>query len=337
VLNSIRHTLQQAGDTRPYPRETFGRAMELLQGAPILQEGLGPEYKLTRDEVDAWMNSQKHKFYLLPGQVAVARADKLDRCLSSWQCSQRQYGRFMGMLKMIYGGKKNLQQFLENEKFSHRILPPVKQWTEIKPLEKRYGNKRSLKAKAHNKANYYRHLARDLMDPANAPKRATRRFGHLLEAMDQAKKGLRFFYPYPEGTTKASLQGGPEGKGTDAQGKGKGKSAWQHIHYNLLSAGLQVPNARPPRPPSLRPQLQGSGSSSSGLLAWRDSWSWGGPAGAGRGGGSGGSLGGSGGPGGGSGGGGGGHGHAPPTQSWAPWSDSSRGRGISWRAHPYRR
>ena len=66
-------------------------------------------------------------------------------------------------------------------------------------------------------------------------------------------------YPYPEGTTKASLHGGPAGfveesshgdpKG-EGKGKGKSKATWLHIHYNLLNAGLEVPNARPPRPPS---------------------------------------------------------------------------------------
>ena len=59
VLNSIRRTPQQAGDTRPFSRETFGSALASMQGAPILQEGLDPEYILTRNEVEAWMNSDK--------------------------------------------------------------------------------------------------------------------------------------------------------------------------------------------------------------------------------------------------------------------------------------
>jgi hypothetical protein len=96
VLNIIRRTPQQAGDTRPFPRETFGSALASMQGAPILQEGLDPEYKLTRNEVDAWMNSHKKKFYLLPAQVAIARVDKLDLRLSAYQRSQRQYNRFSG-------------------------------------------------------------------------------------------------------------------------------------------------------------------------------------------------------------------------------------------------
>ena len=62
VLNSIRRTPQQAGDTRPLPRETFGSALASTQGAPILQEGL-----VTRNEVDAWMNSHKKKFVLVAG------------------------------------------------------------------------------------------------------------------------------------------------------------------------------------------------------------------------------------------------------------------------------
>ena len=47
--------------------------------------------------------------------------------------------------------------------------------------------------------------------------------------------------PYPEGTTEASLHGGPEcgpqGQGQYTQNKGKGKAAWQYIHYNLLNVG----------------------------------------------------------------------------------------------------
>ena len=77
-----------------------------MQGAPILQPGLDPQYALTSKEVNEWMNSHKKKFYLLPAQVAWKRADKLDRECSSHQCSQRQYSRFQGMLKNIFGGKK---------------------------------------------------------------------------------------------------------------------------------------------------------------------------------------------------------------------------------------
>ena len=76
VLNSIRRAPQQAGETRPFVRETLGSARGSTHGDPILQEGLDPEYKLTRNEVDAWMNSNKKKFYLLPLQVASARVDK---------------------------------------------------------------------------------------------------------------------------------------------------------------------------------------------------------------------------------------------------------------------
>ena len=64
VLFSIRRTPQQAGDARPFPLETFGSALASTQGALILQEGLGPEYKLTRNGVDACMNSHKKQFYL---------------------------------------------------------------------------------------------------------------------------------------------------------------------------------------------------------------------------------------------------------------------------------
>ena len=78
--------------------------------------------------------------------------------------------------------------------------------------------------------------------------------------MEDARQGCKFFYPYPEGATEASLHGGPEcgpqGEGPYAQNKGKGKAAWQYIHYNLLNVGLQVPSARP-RPPSPPPAQGG--------------------------------------------------------------------------------
>ena len=57
--------------------------------------------------------------------MAFARVDKLDSRLSTYQRSQRQYSRFLGTVKNIFGGKQNLQQFLENEKFVHRVLQPV--------------------------------------------------------------------------------------------------------------------------------------------------------------------------------------------------------------------
>ena len=43
--------------------------------------------------------------------MAIARVDKLDLLLSSHQRFQRQCSRFLGMVKNIFGGKKNLQQF----------------------------------------------------------------------------------------------------------------------------------------------------------------------------------------------------------------------------------
>ena len=75
-----------------------------------------------------------------------------------------------------------------------------------------------------NKRRYYELLAKDLMDPANATKRAARRFSPILEAMEDARQGYKFVYPYLEGTTEASLHGGPErgpqGQGQYTQNKG---------------------------------------------------------------------------------------------------------------------
>ena len=63
----------------------------------------------------------------------------------------------------------------------------------MKPLETQYANKRSKDAKARNKRRYYELLAKDLMDPANATKRAARRFSQILEAMEDARQGCKFF------------------------------------------------------------------------------------------------------------------------------------------------
>ena len=100
------------------------------------------------------------------------------------------------MVKNIYGGQKNLQQLLENETFVHRMLQPVEVFPDsMKPLEKRYSNasKRSKKSKACSKQRYYENLAKDLMDLANASKRATGCFSQILEAMEDAREGYEYF------------------------------------------------------------------------------------------------------------------------------------------------
>ena len=210
------------------------------------------------------------------------------------------------------------------------MLPPVEVFADsMKPLEKRYTNasKRSRKSKAYHKHRYYENLAKNLMDPANASKRATGRFSQILEAMEDARKGYKYFYPYYEGTTEASLrhgpQCGPQGQGQYTQRKVKGKAAWQHIHYNLLDAGLQVANARPPAPTPPLPPAQGH------HWLWQcwvgSSTSHWGHCGSGWGAGTehlGGRRRGGGGHGGGRGGGGGGGG--------AHWHESSGGHGSSW-------
>ena len=62
VLNFIRDTPKQRGDTRPYPRETFQGAQASMQGPPVPAPGLDPEYILTEDERNAFMNSHKKSF-----------------------------------------------------------------------------------------------------------------------------------------------------------------------------------------------------------------------------------------------------------------------------------
>ncbi len=65
-----------------------------------------------------------------------------------------------------------------------------------------------------------------------------------LRAMEKAKRADSFLYPLSQGTTEASLHGGPcaSGQGPDdkgdgkgpGKGKGKGKPAWQFIRFCVL-------------------------------------------------------------------------------------------------------
>jgi len=128
-----------------------------MQGTPILQEGLDPGYKLTRGEVDAWMNSHKNKLCLLPAQVALARVDKLAGC----QSTQR----------------LNLQRFLTAG------WKTVELCADMKPLVKRRSTNQSKDAKARKKRTYNEFLAKDLMDPANATKRTARHFILIRETV----------------------------------------------------------------------------------------------------------------------------------------------------------
>ena len=68
VLNSIRQfPSKEPGDKRPHPRETFRSDQASMQATPATQRGLDSEYILTREEVNAWMNSHKKNFCLLAG------------------------------------------------------------------------------------------------------------------------------------------------------------------------------------------------------------------------------------------------------------------------------
>ena len=62
VLNHIRQTPKQRDDTRPYPRETFqpqGAQASMQDPLQVAAPGLDPQYILTEDEVNAFMNSHK--------------------------------------------------------------------------------------------------------------------------------------------------------------------------------------------------------------------------------------------------------------------------------------
>jgi hypothetical protein len=123
--------------------------------------------------------------------------------LISWTCgtyqrSQRQYSRLQGMVKNIYGGKKNLQQFLENEKFVDRRLKTVELGAaDMKPLVKRRrrstNQPKAKDARARRKRKYNEFLAKDLMDPANATKRTARHFILIRETMEYTRQEYKCF------------------------------------------------------------------------------------------------------------------------------------------------
>ena len=73
------------------------------------------------------------------------------------------------------------------------MLQPVEPWADMKPLDRPHANKRPKDAKARNKRRCYELLAKDLMDLANATKRATRRFSQILVAMEDARQGCKLF------------------------------------------------------------------------------------------------------------------------------------------------
>ena len=129
------------------------------------------------------------------------------------------------------------------------MLKPVELCAaDMKPLVKRSTNKLSKDARARRKRKYNELLAKDLMDPANATKRTARHFILIREAMEDARQEYKCFCPYPEGTTEASLRGGPErgpqGQGQYTQIKGKGKAAWQRIQSKPI-AGVECKATTP--------------------------------------------------------------------------------------------
>ena len=102
----------------------------------------------------------------------------------------------------------------------------------MKPLAKRCTNTLSKDARARRQRKYNELLAKDLTDPANATKRTARHFILIREAMEYTRQAYKCFCPYLEGTTEASLRGGPEcvrptrpGPIHAEQGEGQGRMA----------------------------------------------------------------------------------------------------------------
>ena len=132
VLDNIRNSLKEPGDTRPYPRETFNTGGKASLRVP--HPGLDPECTLTEDEVNLFMKSHKQKFYLLEAQVALALTDKIDAGCGTDQRGQRQYGCFSGNAQEdVRWLAAFTQEFLRTETFVCRMLPPLRPWPGPRP------------------------------------------------------------------------------------------------------------------------------------------------------------------------------------------------------------
>jgi len=183
-------------------------------------------------------------------------------------------------MKHNFGGIKCLQAYLQDGTYGPRMLPPLESQPPRDEEVKRYKNKRNPKQQARSKRKYYEHLVQDLTDPTSeqAQKRTTRRFAKIQKAMEDARQGRRWFYVPPpppqegeagQGSAGISAAGPTSAKGP-SKGKGK-KSVEQHMHWNLLQAGLVVPNPMPPPPP---PQEEKGRHTGEGWLAGKGWQSW---------------------------------------------------------------
>ena len=180
------------------------------------------------------MRSHKKKFCGLESQLVACRKGKIYIKCSSRQTDDRQYSRWLGLLKHQYGGNHCLKQFIKDETFTKRRLPPLKPFDQPREVVQK-----SEQQAQRSKRKYFENLDKDLMDPDGASRRKTLCFDLILHAMEEAKAGKRFFYPLPEeqaaqaGVAMASMEGSPvDDKG---KGAGKGKPTWHFIHYNLLA------------------------------------------------------------------------------------------------------
>lgn len=234
-----------------------------------------PQMRLNKEEVAFFMKSHRRSFESSTTQQARRQHDKYVLKLSARQIKQRQDSRFNGLMKHNFGGAKCLQAYLQDGTFVDRKLPPLVDMPERDEiLVSRYTNKRNVRRQALSKRKYYEGLVADLADPSSerAQKRTTLRFSKIQKAMEKARLGERFFYEpswkQQEGAESAGAQGSAGSDAVDPanagdKGQGKGKLAQQYIHYGLLQAGLEVPNAV--QPPSHRRPGQS-------WDQWREDW-----------------------------------------------------------------
>ena len=178
------------------------------------------------------MKSHKQKFYLLEAQVALALTDKIDTGCGTDQRGQRQYGRFSGNAQEdVRWLAAFTQEFLRPETFVCRMLPPLRPWPGPRPgpVELR-SRTRSIKARTSSERKYYTNIVKDLMNPANAGKLATRRFELVLRAMDEAKRGgAQFLLPVPREDHRGIVAWWSFLKwlGPRQDGAGQGQEQWQ--------------------------------------------------------------------------------------------------------------
>ena len=157
--------------------------------------------KLTDTEVAYWMRQHRESFENDPKQLQLRTHDKYKSELSSRQVNQRQVSRFNGYLKRHFAGAKNLKSYLKDGTHKDRMLPPLDDNMPEKTEVARYTNTKGKKKEflVRRREQYFNRLAWDLAHPndESAKQRTTKRFARILQRMEAARSGKRYFYEHP--------------------------------------------------------------------------------------------------------------------------------------------